>query len=105
MFDRLHPKMRGIGEIELVQPSIQIYMQVSSSFFGNFFVVKFLKFGLLCKLKLSDAANAWREDEQWKTCRNRYKLIKFDSFETPAEIGETFKSLSSEKFFVCFGNC
>ena len=29
MFDRLHPKMRGIGEIELVQPSIQIYMQVT----------------------------------------------------------------------------
>lgn len=28
MFDRLHPKMRGIGEIELVQPSIQIYMQM-----------------------------------------------------------------------------
>ena len=37
MFDRLHPKMRGIGEIELVQPSIQIYMQVSSSFFGQIF--------------------------------------------------------------------
>ena len=36
MFDRLHPKMRGIGEIELVQPSIQIYMQVSSSVFDNF---------------------------------------------------------------------
>ena len=31
MFDRLHPKMRGIGEIELVQPSIQIYMQVPLS--------------------------------------------------------------------------
>ena len=28
MFDRLHPKMRGIGEIELVQPSIQIYMKM-----------------------------------------------------------------------------
>jgi hypothetical protein len=28
MFDRLHPKMRGIGEIELVQPAIEIYMRL-----------------------------------------------------------------------------
>ena len=29
MFDRLHPKMRRIGEVELVQPSIELYMQVA----------------------------------------------------------------------------
>jgi len=28
MFDRLHPKMRRIGEVELVQPSIELYMQM-----------------------------------------------------------------------------
>jgi len=28
MFDRLHPKMRGIGELELVQPAIEIYMRL-----------------------------------------------------------------------------
>lgn len=28
MFERLHPKMRGIGEIELVSPAIEIYMKL-----------------------------------------------------------------------------
>ena len=41
MFDRLHPKMRRIGEVELVQPSIELYMQVALVSGKN--VVFFLK--------------------------------------------------------------
>ena len=53
MFDRLHPKMRGIGEIELVQPSIQIYMQVRQNSFPE--ILDSDKYEMS---KTSDAGNA-----------------------------------------------